>query len=362
MPVARAAAAEEEAGPNVPARRTLGRTGIKVLPLGLGTVGIRSEAVVRRALDLGVNYFDTAEGYQHGNSEMRLGRALKGRREEAVVATKFGPWNRRRTEEFVEACEDSLKRLDMDHVDVIKVHGPETVEQLMSEAAWEAFSRLKQAGKARFYGVSLHENVELAQTAIDSGRFDVMLMMYNALNAERFGPLVRKAREAGIGVVGMKSLAPAVEGEGTEALAGLEGNPYQQSLQWVLRDENVSTVIVDMKNFDELNEAHQAVSTTLSEAERAAFEQGVGRLALHTCHMCGACTGQCARGVQVAKIMRYRLYNEGYRDRQRARAEYRALPASGTAAACGDCDRCRVICPWGVPVRERMMRTHAQLA
>ncbi len=358
----RAAAAEGEAQAGAPALRRLGRTGLQTFPLGLGTVGIRSEAVVRRALDLGVNYFDTAEGYQHGNSEMRLGRALKGRREEAIVATKFGAWNKSRTEEFVEACEDSLKRLGMDHVDVIKLHGPETVEQLMSEAAYEAFGRLKQAGKARFYGVSLHENVEVAQAAIDSGRFDVMLMMYNALNGERFGPLVRKAREAGIGVVGMKSLTPAIEGEGAEALAGLDGNPYQQSLQWVLRDENVSTVIVDMKNFDEVNEAYQAVTMLPSAAEQAAFEEALGRLALGTCHMCGACTGQCARGVQVAKIMRYRLYNEGYGERDRAAAEYRALPAGGTAAACGDCDRCRVVCPWGVPVRDRMIRTHAQLA
>lgn len=357
-----AAAAEGEAKSVVPAHRTLGRTGLKVFPLGLGCIQLRSPGVVHRALDLGVNYFDTAEGYQHGNSEMGLGRALKGRREEAIVATKFGPWNRETTEEFVEACEDSLRRLGMDHVDVIKLHGPDTVEQLMSEAAYEAFGRLKQAGKIRFFGVSLHENLELIQTAIDSGRFDVILMMYNALNGERFGPLVRKAREAGIGVVGMKSLTPAVEGEGTEALAGLEGNPYQQSLQWVLRDENVSTVIVEMKNFDELNEAYQAVTTPPGEAEEAAFEQAVGRLALGTCHMCGACTGQCASGVQVAKIMRYRLYHDGYGDRERARAEYRALPVGARAAACGDCGRCRIVCPWGVPVRERMVRAHVQLA
>jgi predicted aldo/keto reductase-like oxidoreductase len=361
--VARGAdAAAGEAAAAVPARRELGKSGLTVFPLGLGCIQLRNPGVVHRALDLGVNYFDTAEGYQHGNSEMRLGRALKGRREEAIVATKFGPWNKETTEEFVEACEDSLKRLDMDHVDVIHIHGPESVEQVMSDAAWEAFGRLKEGGKARFFGVSIHENVDLIEAAIGSGRFDVILTMYNALNGERIGPLVRKAKEAGIGVVGMKSLTPAVEGRGTEALAGLRGNPYQQSLQWVVKDENVSTVIVEMKNFDELNEGYEAATTLPAEAEQAAFEQAVGRLALGTCHMCGACTGQCARGVQVAKIMRYRLYYEGYGDRARAVSEYRALPAGGTAAACGECDRCRVVCPWGVAVRERMVRTHAQLA
>lgn len=353
---------EGERTGTVPALRTLGRTGLTVFPLGLGCIQLRNPGVVHRALDLGVKYFDTAEGYQHGNSEMRLGRALKGRREEAIVATKFGPWNKQTPDEFVEACEDSLKRLGMDYVDVIQIHGPETVEQVMSDAAWEGFGRLKEAGKARFFGVSIHENVEFIEAAIDSGRFDVILTMYNALNGERIGPLVRKAKEAGIGVVGMKSLTPAVEGRGTEALAGLRGNAYQQSLQWVLRDENVSTVIVEMKNFDELNEGYEAATTLPVEAEQAAFEEAVGRLALGTCHMCGACTGQCARGVQVAKIMRYRLYYEGYGDRERAVSEYRALPAAGTAAACGECDRCRVVCPWGVPVRGRMMRAHTQLA
>src|SRR4030042_2476325 len=69
--------------------RTLGRTGLKVSELGLGTIKTENPGVVKRAMDMGVNYFDTAECYQGGNSEVKLGRAVKGRREDVVVATKW---------------------------------------------------------------------------------------------------------------------------------------------------------------------------------------------------------------------------------------------------------------------------------
>ncbi len=343
--------------------RRLGRTDLQVYPLGLGAGGIKEPAVARRALDLGVSYFDTAEGYQDGESEVKLGEALKGRRDDAIVATKWGWWGKETADDYIAACEASLKRLGMDHVDIIQLHGVGRPEHVTNEAAWEAFNRLKEAGKARFNGISMHENqVAVVEAVIESGRFDQVLLVYHAMNAEQMAPMIRKAHEAGIGVVAMKGLAPVHEGKDTDAFAGLPGNPYQQAIQWVLKDESVATLIVNMPTFEELAENIAAATGEAGHADLSEFEEAAKRISVGSCHMCGACTGQCPAGVRVADIMRYRLYHDGYGDRGRARELYHALPAEASAAACGDCAECRIVCPWGVPVRPRLESMHVRLA
>ncbi|MFB3881057.1 MAG: aldo/keto reductase [Armatimonadota bacterium] len=345
-------------------RRVLGRTGLQVSVLGLGTIKIANPAVVRTALDKGINFFDTAECYQGGNSEVTLGKGLKGRRDEAIVATKWHTDGSTPAKELLESLDQSLKRLDMDHVDLIQIHGADNAQQVESDQLWEAFTEAKKAGKVRFNGLTCHGNqVEVIQAAIKTGRYDAVLPAYNALIGERVAAVVAEAKKAGIGVIAMKVLQPAHEGKTrSSAFRGLRGNPYQQSIQWVVRDENVSTAIVDMPTFEELSSGCTAVARAAHMAELGEFEEAVALMSASACHLCGACTGQCPRGVRVSDIMRYRLYHEGYGDRQRAAELYRALPTSASAAACVSCPGCKVVCPWGVPVRGRLEQMHGVLA
>ena len=129
--------------------------------------------------------------------------------------------------------------------------------------------------------------------------------------------------------------------------------------KFLLRDPNVSTVIVDMPTFDELHEDAAAVTSPAASAELEAFERAVAKLSPSACHLCGACTGQCPKGVRVADIMRCLLYRDGYGDRARALDLYRALPSAASAAACAGCSECRVVCSWGVPVQSRLEKAHA---
>jgi predicted aldo/keto reductase-like oxidoreductase len=354
-----------------------------VFPLGVGAGGIREAAVMRRALDLGVNYFDTAEVYQEGNSEITLGKALAGRRDEAVVATKWGWWEKETADDYVAALDASLKRLDMDYVDIIQIHAASTREHVAIEAAREAFERAHKAGKVRFNGISTHENqVEIVEAIIAQGWYDQILLVYNAGNAQQMKPVIRKAREAGIGIVAMKGLAPvhwAMKAKGKydpdepETALGLESGytvnphelpdePYRKAMQWVWKDENVANLIVSMPTFDQVEAGVAAARGELTPADQEKFEEAIIQASLGMCRMCGACTGQCAKAVQVADIMRYRLYHDGYGDRSRAVALYRALRPGASAAACGDCTNCPVVCPWGVPVQERMRDLHSRLA
>jgi hypothetical protein len=342
--------------------RLLGRTGLKVSQLGMGHIKTDNPAVIRRAFDLGINYFDTAECYQGGNSEIKLGQGLKGRRDKAIVATKWHTDGSTPAGELLASLDGSLKRLDMDYVDLIQIHGADDAAQVESDELWDAFTKARKAGKVRFQGLSTHNAVEIIRVAIKTGRYDAVLPTYNAILGARVGAAVAEAKQANLGVIAMKALQPAHEGKATDAFRGLKGDPYQQAIQWVLRDSNVSTAIVDMPTFDELDQDYAAATMPLTEAEMDEFERAVALVSAGACHLCGACTGQCPQGVRVADIMRYRLYHDGYGDRRRAAELYRALPTGASALACAECERCRVVCPWGVPVRGRLEELHGVLA
>lgn len=357
------AAGETEAIQAGPARgmryRTLGRTKLKVSQLGLGCAAIRSPAVARRALELGITYFDTASAY--GDSERLLGDALKGQRDRAVVATKWIVGPKTTAAELAGWLDSSLKRLQMEYVDIIHVHDARTVGQVESEAAWNAFNEAKQAGKARFNGVSAHQNqAELLQVAIKNGRFDVLTVSYNAFIGEGVAPVIAQAHAAGVGVVAMKALQPIHGANEAELFKGLRGNPYQRAIQWVLRNPALTACIVDMAGFEELEEDYRAAVATPSQAELDEFERAAAAACVGACRLCGACTAQCPAGVEVASAMRALLYAEGYRDRARGAALYQGLDVNG--AACGKCATCRVVCPSGVSVQERVTRAHRLLA
>ena len=343
--------------------RTLGRTKLKVSEVSFGTILTGNAAVIHRGLDLGINYLDTAECYREGNSEIDLGKALKGRRDKVFVATKWHTDGKTPAADLLQSLDASLHRLNMDHVDLIQIHGADNEEQVNSDQLWEAFTTGRKAGKARFNGLSIHGNqAAVIRAAIKSGRYDAVLVAHNALTANNVGPAIAEAKKAGVGVVVMKALAPVHDGKGTEAFEKLTGNPYQRAIQWVLNDPNVSTVIVDMPTFDELEQDIAAATGAVTQAHIHEFEVAATSIAASACHLCGACTGQCPAGVQVADIMRYMLYHDGYGDQSRALSLYRSLPAAATAAACADCARCKAVCPWGLPIRSRMERAHAVLA
>jgi len=143
--------------------RQLGQTDIEVSAIGLGTWQFAGEwawgpqaeadsiATVHAALDHGINLIDTAEGYGNGESEAILGRALKGRREEAFIATKVST-SHLAADELVAACERSLKHLDTDRIDLYQVHWPNW--EVPIEESVGALQKLHQQGKIRAFGVS----------------------------------------------------------------------------------------------------------------------------------------------------------------------------------------------------------------
>ena len=197
--------------------RTLARTGLRVATIGMGCWAIGgdawgpvedrdSEDAIRRAVELGVNFFDTADVYGRGHSEELVGRALKERRDDVVIATKVGLWDSHRDvvpniysdpQLLIERADESLRRLQTDRIDVYQCHlwWDENTETFL-----EAFEALKAQGKIRFYGVSTND-VDHLRHFNQHGTCDVVQFDYSILNRTPEEELLPYAQEENIGTI-----------------------------------------------------------------------------------------------------------------------------------------------------------------
>jgi len=155
--------------------RQLGTSGLRISAVGLGCNPFGNEvdpagaeAIVNKAIDLGVTYFDTADSYFAGRSEDYLGRALKGKRDKVLIATKVGNKtgpgpndNGASRQHIFESCEASLRRLQTDYIDVYQIHTPDRSTPM--EETMQALHDLVRAGKVRYIGCSNYFEWEIAE-------------------------------------------------------------------------------------------------------------------------------------------------------------------------------------------------------
>ncbi|MCK6557283.1 aldo/keto reductase [Candidatus Binatia bacterium] len=347
--------------------RRLGRTNAMVSDISLGSGRISDVAVARAALDRGITYFDTAPDYAQTGSERVLGEAMKGRRDKVFLATKFCVAdghlpNDTPVPKVMEAVEASLRRLQTDYVDLIHIHSCDRVERLLAPNIHEAFDRLKEQGKARFMGVSTHTpNLEaVANAAIDSGRFDVMMLAYHHGMWSQMEAILQKAKAQDIGIVAMKTL----KGAKHENLAGFRddsGAYSHAAFRWVLSNPCVSCLVISIATHDQVEE-YVAASGTRPRPDDLARLQKYDRLvAGDYCQPhCGACLSSCPEGLPINDIMRYRMYFQDYGWEKEGMRLYARLDRG--ASACATCTApCTATCPAGVPIREKMLDAHAKL-
>jgi aryl-alcohol dehydrogenase-like predicted oxidoreductase len=212
--------------------RTLGNTGIRVSEIGFGGWAIggsadasgtplgwgktnddESLAAIRRARDLGVTFFDTADSYGFGRSESLLGIVLSRKRQDVVIATKVGVVRDAGAalkkdfskQHIFQAIDGSLRRLRSDYVDLYQVHNP-TIEQLQREEIQEAMERLQEIGKIRYWGISISTNEEGIEI-INRGWGHALQVLYNILNQSPATELFPLAKQKGYGIIARVPLA-----------------------------------------------------------------------------------------------------------------------------------------------------------
>jgi hypothetical protein len=359
---------EEWKGARVAAYRRLGRTEWRASDICLGSgpiSGEKGEAIVRQALDRGVNYVDTAPDYSAHGSEEAIGRAIAGRRDELFIATKWctgighlpagTP-----VAKYVEAVESSLRRLGTDRVDLVHIHSCDEVDRLLDPNVHEAFDRLKQQGKARFMGFSSHTpNLEkVTAAAIESGRFDVMMLAYHHGAWPRLGDLIARARrEQDMGVVAMKTL----KGAKHHGLAGFQqqADAYSQAaFKWVLSNPDVSCLVISFREFQHVDEYLHASGRRPSDADHALLREYDRQIAGTYCAPhCGDCLGSCPEQLPIHDVLRWRMYAEDYGWESEGIRRYAALGTN--ASVCASCSApCLGSCPLGLDVQGRMTGAH----
>lgn len=335
--------------------RTLGKTGLKITAVGFGAMRTTDPAVITQAIDWGINFIDTAHGYQGGNNELMLGEILKGRRKDAYVCTKLGMSSVKNMKADFEL---SLKRLQTDYVDVLYMHAARDIEQIQNEEFMNLYSEFKKEGKARFIGFSTHQNEALLLSQAAKDKFwDVILTAYNFKREEALTNAIKEASEAGIGIVAMKTQAGGYE---TEEMGGL--SPHQAALKWVLQNPHVNTTIPGILTFDELAEDFQVMNAKLGWNDRKKLYHYGLAIRGKYCTGCQSCKDQCPHGVDIPEMNRCYMYYEGYQDLEFARANYAGIGANLNASQCSSCDECNVVCINGINLNERMHNINTLLA
>jgi len=369
------------------------------------------EGVLNALLMQGVNYIDTGESYENGASERLTGRVIKAfDRKKLFITTKLILTGDETSEQIKDRGLRCLNRLDSEYIDCLMIHAASARRHVKNEAFQEAVAQLKQEGKIRHAGVSCHgtswydepENSmeDVLGTAIEDGRFDVLLLAYNYLQRDQGERVLRAAREKGVGTTLMKTdpfgygaftsfndlfieqekqgqetpewfqtLRRKYERQREEAGPFLErhnlttpGQIRDAAIRFVLNNPDVNSAAITFKNYDD-------VETYLKLSGSRFTETDGGLLAAHAetngplyCrHACNTCESRCPSRVPVNTIMRFNHYYVAQGREKRALELYGKLEGP-KADLCSECDGpCQAACPFAVPIPDLMKFAHTNL-
>jgi len=343
--------------------RPLGSTGLDVAPIGLGAAQLgsseyeHSKEIVFRALDLGVNYFDTARGYW--DSEIKLGKALKGDRENVIVSSKT---TGKTKEEAANHIDESLKRLQTDYIDNYHLHAMADMDDVNVRLGGplEALVEAREAGKIRHIGVTGHTDTKFLVAALNRFDFDTFLVPLNIIEREPLTELIPLAVERNIGVTVMKPVATGLL-------------PAPLALKWLMNQD----IAVAVPGATTVHEIEQNVSIgqlddyTLTAAEEAEVAEWTTKLATERCRICTLCL-PCPSDIGIPGTLGTDVLYNHYRTMgpekfgqfpwEQSRVEDERSMREGLIekindhAACDSCMQCEARCPYDLPIVS-MLRT-----
>ncbi len=400
--------------------RTLGRTGWEASDIGMGTSRLRESAVVRYALEKGINYIDTADGYGNGESERAVGEALREvDRSSVFINTKMRISPDETEAAILDRMRASLERLQTDYIDAYGIHGPPTIEALSHPGFHGAIATMKAEGRIRFTSCSYHgprndrqgSMADVLSAAAEDGRFDLMLLVCNFLNHEDSDRILAACKANNVGTTAMKT-APGVlhhepvdpdnltenqesmiermtrrGGTRQSAIERLQAQADRQreryentqpfverfgvqteeqlrlaSIHWVMQNPDMHSTCVGFTDFELLDKVVPLSGTALTPAEGSLLDEMGRALNDRYCrHGCFDCSGSCPNGVPVSTIMRYSYYYEMQGHQKHAMQKYANLDTAN-GLACGDCEgSCSGACPDGIDIQPQMLQAHSLL-
>lgn len=326
--------------------RTLGRTGIKVAPIGLGTIPLfrapreQAIAVVRKAEEEGINYIDLARGYRRGLAEEWVGEAIKGRRDKFVIVTKSTNY----TGKISEAVEQSLRALQTDYIDVYCFHSLMQDEQWKTvigpNGAMEALKKAQQAGKIRFIGISGHRSDQFTEI-IKGGDIDLVIMIFNFVFDDALDDLLPTAKKLNVGFAAIKPFA------------GCFLNQHELSLRWIL-EHPVDVVVPGMWQIDEVIQNARVMKEFMpvNETEREFLAEEKKYWYYRICRVCYQCK-PCPQGILYTSIFMLPLFlrrNGFYLTLEEGKGKFKYLNEMDKIEKCDNCGVCTESCKYHMPI------------
>jgi len=338
--------------------RTLGKTGLRVSAIGLGTAQLGTVdtdyavRLVRRALELGVTYLDTARGYH--DSEVKIGLALEGQRNRVVLSTKTGAKTR---DEAWQQITESLERLRTDHVDNCHLHalraGDDIETRLGPGGALEALIEAKEQGVVRHIGCSAHTSRDVID-ALGRYDFEVILVPMNLVNREPLQELIPLCQKKGVGVTIMKPVATGLL-------------PATLALKWLL-NQPIAAAVPGTTTLAQLEEnvlvGHRDYALTGEDRAQVAAWQG--RLEHVRCRICGKCL-PCPQDIMLPIVLGTEVMYDHYRTM--GGEQFRTFPWSQATIeqeldrrpklisqiqSCTRCGECEPRCPHQLPIMDML--------
>jgi predicted aldo/keto reductase-like oxidoreductase len=318
--------------------------------------------IVRRAVELDLNYFDTARGY--GDSEEKLGSALQGLRDKCIIATKTGSKTKK---ESLKEVKKSLEALKTDRIDILQLHGIDdfkTLKKAMSsDGALKTCKEARSEGLIDFIGISSHRPNILVE-AIKTEEFDMVLVPLNVVTRQAIEVLLPVAKKHNVGVVVMKPLAMKVANILTwkykPSLSLLSDHPelttflgtditsrVRRALRYILA-QDISTVVPGFKSVEELEVAAKVGEEFegLTLEEENLFKVKLGK---YYCRDCGLCL-PCPRKLNIPALLRFYDLAQIYNLKNWAKELYSSLEVK--AEECDNCGVCEPKCPYQIPIKK----------
>ncbi len=375
--------------------RKFGRLDWKVSALGFGCMRLPTTdkvgsnvnvdekeaiAMIRYAIDQGVNYVDTAYPYHGGNGEIVVGKALRdGYREKVRLATKSPVWSLRKAEDFDTYLNEQLKKLQTDYLDFYLLHGLDKqrwTNILNLNVLQKAETAIKD-GRIRHLGFSFHDKYETFREIIDGySGWALCQMQYNYMDTKNQAGTkgLKYAASKGLAVVVMEPIRGGRLSNPPKDIQGIfdgyekRHTPSDWALQWVWNQSEVSVALSGMSTMKQVEENIHSASTSapnsLGHRELQVIERAQkafrGRTPI-ACTKCGYCM-PCENGINIPT--NFELYNDAiiYDDPGTARMRYsRFMTEKERASACQQCKKCEEKCPQKIPISELMPKVHALL-
>ncbi len=314
--------------------RRMGNTGFDVSVVSLGGL-VAAESVQRYAIERGVNLVHVAWHYLGGQSIKTLGSTMKTQRDKVYIALK----------DDYPTIDDALKALNTDYVDFL-MFNRHSVSDATDPRIAETFEKLKNQGKVRFAGLTIHGDVQATTGAgIRSGFYNVVMPVLNQPSLEAMTEELRLAQQRGVGIMAMKSMK------------GLKGIEMEVSyLKKALSNPAVTTITKGIGSFDMFDAYLQAVDQPLTSVEDRSLYRYAQANRNNNCMMCDECKRACPLGIEVSTVLRCKdYYYEQMRDEQVALSAYKDVPPGKTGGAnCRQCRKCEASCPNGIAIAERL--------